>query len=353
VEVIFMNTKSVCNRLGLTQKGLRVYEEKGLVVPDRGENGYRNYSDKDMLRLREIQLFKDLGFSLQDIKTLLDKNIHDEDVFVRSLYFQKLAIGKKIQTLKNIEKTLEDSIKNLLNDNVDKEIHFDTMEKVLENNKKKMSNWIDQWNFDTWARNYDQSLSKINDELRLFEDYDRVLEEVRREIKTTNPKKILDLGCGTGNLTGLYSQECNVYGIDQSLEMLLQCKKKYPQMKVQLGNFLDQTYIEDIRFDCIATTYAFHHLTQTEKEKAIDYMLDALKPQGKIVIGDLMFLNEQKREEKRQEFIESGREDLWEVVEDEFYGDVEKLKSYVEKKGIGFKYRHLVNFTWMIVIQPV
>lgn len=345
-----MKTMDVCNRFGITPKGLRVYEEKGLVVPKRNKNGYRNYSDIDMLRLREILLLKDLGFSLQEIKVLLDKNIEDGYVFVRSLYLQKQAVQKKIQALKNIEKTIEDSIDNILNDNENNEIYFDTMERVLEKNKKTIRNWTDQWSFDTWAMNYDQSLSKNNDELEIFKDYPMVLEEVRKEIKAKNPEKILDLGCGTGNLTGLYSEELHVYGIDQSLEMLLQCKNKYPKMMVKLGNFLDKTYVEGVKFDCIATTYAFHHLTEVEKEKAIDYMLNSLNPKGKIVIGDLMFLNVGSREEKRQEFIENGREDLWEIVEDEFYSDVEKLKVYVEKKGIGFRYKHLVNFTWIIVI---
>lgn len=345
-----MNTKEVCKKLGLTQKGLRVYGEKGLVVPNRKENGYRDYSDKDLLRLREIILFKDLGFPLEDIKTLLDKNIDDEDNFARSLYFQKQAISKKILALKNIEKTLEDSLEDILNDNSNNEVYFDTMEKVLEKNKRFMGNWIDQWSFDKWAINYDNSVYNYSDELNLFEDYDMVLKEVHKVIDTTNPKKILDLGCGTGNLTGPYLDKCDVHGIDQSLEMLLQCKKKYPKMTVKLGNFLDKTYVKGKKFDCIATTYAFHHLTQTEKEQTLDHMLESLEPKGKIVIGDLMFLNEGKREEKRKKFIADGREDLWEIVEEEFYGDVEKLKSYVEKKGIGFKYEHLVNFTWLIVI---
>ncbi|QNO15066.1 MerR family transcriptional regulator [Alkalicella caledoniensis] len=345
-----MNTKEACNKLGLTQKGLRVYEEKGLVIPKRKENGYRDYSDKDLLKLREIMLFKDLGFSLEEIKTLLDKNIDDEDNFARSLYFQKQAISKKILALRNIEKTLKDSLEDILNDNSNNEVHFDTMERVLEKNKRLMVNWVDQWNFDAWARKYDESIHSNNDELKLFEDYHVVMGEVRKEIDTTNPESILDLGCGTGNLTGLYADKCDVFGIDQSLEMLLQCKKKYPHMSLKLGNFLDATYINGVRFDCIATTFAYHHLTQGEKEKAIDNMLESLKPHGKIVIGDLMFLNESKREAKRKEYISMGREDLWEIVEEEFYGDVEKLKKYVEKKGVKFQYKHLVNFTWLIVI---
>jgi len=341
----------VCKKLGITTKSLRIYEEKGLVVPKRDKNEYRNYSDLDLLRLRELLLLKDLGFSLQEIKKLLDKNAEDKHVFIRSLYIQRQAIQKKIQGLKNIEKTIIDSMSSLLNDNEDKQIYFDTMEEVLKENKKNICNWTDQWSFDTWANNYDSSLHDNNDDLNLFQDYDMVLEEVRKEIESADPEKILDLGCGTGNLSGLYSDRLTVYGIDQSLEMLLQCKSKYSKMKLRLGNFLDSTYIEGMKFDSIATTYAFHHLTQEEKEQSIEFMLHALNPNGRIIIGDLMFWNEEKREEKKQEFVKRGNEHLWEIVEDEFYGDVEKLKNYVEGKGLKFRYKHLVHLTWLIVIE--
>lgn len=336
----------------MTPKALRVYEEKGLVVPKRDENDYRNYQEKDLIKLREIILLKDLGFSLDDIKILLSKNIDDENSFIRSLYFQRQAIKRKIRDLENIQLTLESSIEDILNDSKENKLaHIENLEAVLEKNKVRLKNWVDHWSFDTWAKSYDKSVeSSDNDELELFTDYQMVLEQVREEIKLSKGTRILDLGCGTGNLAGIYSDNYEVYGIDQSLEMLLQCKKKFPKMQLKLGNFLDKTYVDGVKFDYIVSTFAFHHLIEREKEEAIDKMLKSLNPNGKIIIGDLMFLNESKRQEKRKQYLDSGREDLWEVVEDEFYGDVEKIKGYVESKGIEFKYKHLVNFTWLIVI---
>ncbi len=346
-----MYTKEVCNKTGLTPKSLRIYEEKGLVTPQRDVNGYRKYSEKDMLKLREILLLKELGFSLHDIKILINKNTGEDNMFVRSIYFQKQAITKKILALKNIEKTLENSIHTLINDSsIGSDSHFETMEKVLEKNNRYIRNWVDNWNFDSWAIRYDQSVLLNNDELKLFQDYKLVLKEIQNELQITESTKILDLGCGTGNLTGLFSKKCEVYGIDQSLEMLLQCKEKYPYMKLRLGNFLDHQYIENTRFDYIVSTYAFHHLTKEEKEVALDHMQKSLKPEGKIIIGDLMFLNNNMREERREEFILKGREDLWEVVEEEFYGNIEEIKQYVEERGIKFSYRHFTNFTWILII---
>lgn len=347
-----MNTKDVCNKLRITSKALRIYEEKGLVVPKRDGNGYRNYHERDLIKLREIVLLKDLGFSLEDIKILISKNIDDENSFIRSLYFQRQAIKRKIRDLKNVELTLNNSIEDMLNNDRENNIgHLETLEQVLKKNKVNQKNWVDHWSFDTWAKSYDNSVkTSDNDELELFKDYDVVLDKVRSEMDLSDSKKILDLGCGTGNLTGLYSDTHEVHGIDQSLEMLLHCKKKFPSMKLKLGNFLDESYVEGVKFDYIVSTFAFHHLKEQEKEEAIDKMLRSLNPNGKIVIGDLMFLNEGKREEKRKEYMEAQREDLWEVVEDEFYGDVEKIKGYVEFKGLKFQHKHLVNFTWLIVI---
>ena len=43
---------------GLTRKALEYYEEKGFIHPRRLENGYREYSEKDVEILNKIALFK-------------------------------------------------------------------------------------------------------------------------------------------------------------------------------------------------------------------------------------------------------------------------------------------------------
>ena len=112
-----MHTAEVCKKLDITPKSLRVYEEKGLIVPKREKNEYRNYSELDLLKLRALLLLKDLGFSLQGIKKLLDKNMEEEHAFIRSLYIQKQAIQKRLQGLKNyVEgKMLKFRYKHLVN----------------------------------------------------------------------------------------------------------------------------------------------------------------------------------------------------------------------------------------------
>ncbi len=48
-----MNTKTVCEKLSVTPKMLRVYEEHGLIKPKRLENNYRDYSVENLVQIED------------------------------------------------------------------------------------------------------------------------------------------------------------------------------------------------------------------------------------------------------------------------------------------------------------
>lgn len=56
--------------IGLSQRTIRYYEELGFIRPTRTEGRFRNYSEKDLDLLRLIVQFKNLGMSLEDIRSL-------------------------------------------------------------------------------------------------------------------------------------------------------------------------------------------------------------------------------------------------------------------------------------------
>jgi len=57
---------------GLAAHTIRFYESKGLLPKtSRGPNGYRSYDDDSAERLARIQCAKRLGFSLEDMLTVL------------------------------------------------------------------------------------------------------------------------------------------------------------------------------------------------------------------------------------------------------------------------------------------
>ncbi|WP_238881905.1 class I SAM-dependent methyltransferase [Clostridium sp. YIM B02551] len=189
-----------------------------------------------------------------------------------------------------------------------------------------------------------------DDELGLFEKYDEILSEIRNKITNFKAKKVLDIGCGTGNLCGDLSDDIYILGLDQSLEMISLAKKKYANMDFKIGSFLDKPFVEH-DFEIVVTTYAFHSLNDEEKKEAINNMLGFLKDNGKIIIVDFMFKNDLEKEESKKELLGKKRKDLWEVIDYKYYTNVEEFKKYIQDLGYKFKCEHKVNFTWIVEIE--
>src|SRR6185503_16281388 len=64
---------------GVSIRALHHYDALGLLVPTgRTEAGYRLYTDKDLLRLQQILIGRELGFPLEEIKRSLDDPRFDQ-----------------------------------------------------------------------------------------------------------------------------------------------------------------------------------------------------------------------------------------------------------------------------------
>ncbi|EZQ02140.1 Cu(I)-responsive transcriptional regulator [Acinetobacter sp. Ver3] len=68
-----MNIGELARRSGLTAKMIRYYEKIDLIsVPIRSASGYRVYTEQDLSTLSFIKHAKDLGFSIDQIKSLVE-----------------------------------------------------------------------------------------------------------------------------------------------------------------------------------------------------------------------------------------------------------------------------------------
>lgn len=65
-----MNIKEIEQATGLPRANIRFYEEKKLIDPLRGENGYRIYEPVHVEELKRIQLLRSLDFSIEEIRSL-------------------------------------------------------------------------------------------------------------------------------------------------------------------------------------------------------------------------------------------------------------------------------------------
>lgn len=106
----------VCKKCSLTKKAIYYYEKQGLIRPNIGENGYRNYSDEDVSTLKEIFVLRKLGLTISEIKNVLLSS--NKAV---SLLKYKYLMDLKREKVMEQQKCLELLIENY---NVDKGIDY-------------------------------------------------------------------------------------------------------------------------------------------------------------------------------------------------------------------------------------
>ncbi|MGF6757907.1 MerR family transcriptional regulator [Paraburkholderia sp. GAS42] len=68
-----LTVRDAAERLNVTPRTLKYYEERGLVTPTRSEGRYRLYDENDLERFARILRFRALGFSLQGITEMLKR----------------------------------------------------------------------------------------------------------------------------------------------------------------------------------------------------------------------------------------------------------------------------------------
>lgn len=74
-----MNVKEAAKHAGTSVRTMRYYEEIGLIQPIREENGYREYEEAQIERVRLIRAYRELQFSLEEIRILLDAQRMERD----------------------------------------------------------------------------------------------------------------------------------------------------------------------------------------------------------------------------------------------------------------------------------
>ncbi|MFC5584769.1 MerR family DNA-binding transcriptional regulator [Nitratireductor kimnyeongensis] len=105
----------MAREFGVTLRALRFYEDKGLLTPERIGTS-RLYSQTDKLRLQQILLGRKIGFSLSDIKEVLDLDDPHRDRSAGNVEQLKLVLRKSERQMVRLERqqrSIEDAISEL------------------------------------------------------------------------------------------------------------------------------------------------------------------------------------------------------------------------------------------------
>ena len=180
---------------------------------------------------------------------------------------------------------------------------------------------LDNKGFDLWADGYDLAVGLSDEENTYpFAGYKEILGSIFQTIMEKPGAVVLDVGFGTGTLTTkLFENGCTVYGQDFSKRMIELASEKMPDAHLYQGDF-SQGLVEALQsrsYDFIVATYSLHHLTDDQKIRFLQSLLERLNEDGKILIGDVAFRTRTDLEQCQREVGEEwDDEEIYFVIDE-------------------------------------
>ena len=105
-------------------------------------------------------------------------------------------------------------------------------------------------------------------------------------------QRILEIGCGTGNLTILVKTlhpAVDIVGLDPDPKALDRARRKADRQRVSLQldrGFSDELHYPDESYDQVLSAFMFHHLKPDEKKQSLHEIRRVLRPGGSLHLLD-------------------------------------------------------------------
>lgn len=140
-----------------------------------------------------------------------------------------------------------------------------------------------------WASFYDFSVKLVS-----F-GKDRELRDEIIKIAGIQPgESVLDVGCGTGELTlaakSLTGSTGEVHGLDASLNMIEYARQKAVQKGADIEfrvGLIENISFPDNHFDIVLSSLMMHHLPEDLKKKGLAEIFRVLAPAGRLLVVDI------------------------------------------------------------------
>lgn len=158
-----MLRSEIQNKTGLTRKAIEYYEEKGLINPQKTENGYRDYSDNDLEVLIKVSLFRKLGISVTEIEDYLYTGISSLSSVLRRKQHQLDVEQKRKEVL---ELVVKGESQELINEKIKL---IEAEESIYVRLERLFPGYFGQMLFAAYQPFLNESLGK--DEEEAFEKY--------------------------------------------------------------------------------------------------------------------------------------------------------------------------------------
>ncbi|MBW8347970.1 MerR family transcriptional regulator [Bacillus sp. IITD106] len=166
---------------GLTIRTLRYYDQIDLLPPSQyTESGHRLYTKTDLALLQQILALKQMGFSLDDIKTVITNK--EKGFAINIIESQITRIKRDIQVQQNLLYELEGVLKTIRSK---KRMSIEELTKLLGAMKMYQEKYFTKEQLDMMKNYYDQydedTLKEVEQEFRM------ILEKIQLEKENGTP----------------------------------------------------------------------------------------------------------------------------------------------------------------------
>jgi putative AdoMet-dependent methyltransferase len=204
--------------------------------------------------------------------------------------------------------------------------------------------------FEEWSKSYDQTVNGHDLEYsEVFKNYENILNSVVSRVQG----HVVEFGVGTGNLTDrLLNAGLTVTGVEPSPAMRNKALEKlHGRTEIVDGDFLE--FLTPEKVDSIVSTYAFHHLNNEEKAKAIADYSKLLKVGGKIVFADTMFQSKEGHQQAITDAKQLGDHNLANDLSTEYYTTTPFLEKVLEENGFTVTFDKCNQFVWIMDAEKI
>jgi putative AdoMet-dependent methyltransferase len=211
-----------------------------------------------------------------------------------------------------------------------------------------MSNKI----YDDLAKKFDYLVAEDIENFRFpYSEHNLVhdiIAEYIMDTNDTNKKKVLDIGIGTASLyEKINPSHIELTGIDNCEAMIEIAKLRVPEANIINHNLKKGLPydLEDEKFDFIVVSYVFMHFDFEFILYFIDLFRNHLAPFGKLLIGDVMFYSQEKKENFIKDHLQDNHLDL-------YYHVYEDILDRIED-NYDLSFMEINQYTGLIIVEKL